>query len=163
MRYFCTVMNPVLSSRSRRSSRRHRTRAQALVEFAVVLPVFLLLLAGILDFGFILYSRMTVISAAREGARVASTMTDQPQNIVSAVNGQVTSAAGGLSVTVPTPQCVRIGGGGCVFAKHTPPLPADVKAGDSIKVTVNYTHHAFFPLLFGASIPMSSTTQMVLE
>ncbi len=36
-----------------------------------MLPVFLLILSGLLDFGFMLYSRMTVISAAREGARAA--------------------------------------------------------------------------------------------
>ena len=74
MRYFCLAMEPVLSSHARRRSRRgSRTRAQALVEFAVVLPVFLLILAGILDFGFILYSRMTVINAARDGARIGTT------------------------------------------------------------------------------------------
>ncbi len=36
-----------------------------------MLPVFLLILSGILDFGFMLNARMTVISAAREGARAA--------------------------------------------------------------------------------------------
>ena len=36
----------------------------------MVLPVFLLVLAGILDFGLGLYSQMTVINAAREGARL---------------------------------------------------------------------------------------------
>ena len=51
--------------------RRRRTRGQALVEFALVLPVFLLLLCGVLDFGFMLFNQMTLGSAAREGARAA--------------------------------------------------------------------------------------------
>ena len=106
MRYFCRAMKPVLSSRSRRRSRRgSRTRGQSLVEFAVVLPVFLLILSGILDFGFLLYSRMTVISATREGARVAvdapktstvpATQATLQGRIPSLVRTRVTDAASG--------------------------------------------------------------------
>jgi Flp pilus assembly protein TadG len=159
MEYFWRPMPTGLSYHAaRHPRRRRRTRGQALVEFAVVLPVFLLILSGILDFGFILYSRITVISAAREGARIATTMTDQPTNIITAVRSQATAAAGGLSVTVPNPVLVcGAANPGCAFSA------GKLKTGDSIKVTVTYTHHAFFPLLFGAGIPMSSTVQMVLE
>ncbi len=142
-------------TRQRPRSRRRRSRGQSLVEFAVVLPVFLLVLSGIMDFGFLLYSRMTVINAAREGARIATTMTEDAGTIPAAVTSQVNAAAGGLTVTTATcrvPQgsssCGGFGG-------------ADT--GDSVRVTVTYVHHAFFPLLFGANIPMSSTVQMVLE
>ena len=48
-----------------------------MVEFALVIPVFLLVLCGILDFGFMLFSRMTVINAAREAARAAAIVTDR--------------------------------------------------------------------------------------
>ncbi len=126
-----------------------------MVEFAIVIPVFLLILCGIMDFGFALYSRMTVINAAREGARVASTMTEDAGAIQAAVSNQVTASAGGLSVStnacrIPKGSSSCGGFGGAV-------------AGDSVRVTVTYVHHAFFPLLFGLSIPMSSTVQMVLE
>ncbi len=158
MRYFCLAMEPVLSSHARRRSRRgSRTRAQALVEFAVVLPVFLLLLAGILDFGFILYSRMTVINAARDGARIGTTMTDQAPKLKAAVSSQVSASANGMAVTTNTICITGAGHPACSFADK------GLKAGDSIKVTVTYDHRTFFPLLFGASIPMSSTVQMVLE
>ena len=46
-------------------------RGQALVEFALVLPVFLLLIFGIVDAGRLIYTYNTVANAAREGARVA--------------------------------------------------------------------------------------------
>jgi len=42
---------------------------QALVEFALVLPVLLLILAAIVDFGRLFYSVLAVHHAAREGAR----------------------------------------------------------------------------------------------
>jgi Flp pilus assembly protein TadG len=158
MRYFWLAMKPVPSSHSRRPARRRsRTRAQALVEFAVVLPVFLLLLAGILDFGFILYSRMTVINAARDGARIGTTMTDQPLKLKPAVQTQVSAAANGMAVTTNTTCITGTGNPACSFSDK------GLHPGDSIKVVVTYDHRTFFPLLFGASIPMSSTVQMVLE
>jgi len=40
---------------------------------------------------------------------------------------------------------------------------ASAKAGDSVSVTVHYTYHTFFPLLFGTSFDLSSTVQMVLS
>jgi Flp pilus assembly protein TadG len=48
---------------------RHRSRGQALVEFAIIIPVFLLLLFGLLDFGRVIYAQQTITQDAREGAR----------------------------------------------------------------------------------------------
>jgi hypothetical protein len=39
------------------------------VEFAIVLPLLLLLLFGIVEFGFLLYNKAMITNAAREGAR----------------------------------------------------------------------------------------------
>lgn len=46
-----------------------RQAGQALVEFALVLPVLLLILMAIFDFGRLFYSALAVRHAAREGAR----------------------------------------------------------------------------------------------
>jgi Flp pilus assembly protein TadG len=43
----------------------------AAVEFAIVLPILLLLLAGFFDFGWLFYWQHTVTNASREGARYA--------------------------------------------------------------------------------------------
>ena len=51
--------------------RRPKERGQGLVEFALVFPVFILLLFGILDLGRAVYAYNTIGDAAREGARVA--------------------------------------------------------------------------------------------
>jgi Flp pilus assembly protein TadG len=163
-------MEPVLSSHARRRFRRSsRTRGQSLVEFAVVLPVFLLILSGILDFGFLLYSRMSVISATREGARVAvdapktstvpATQATLQGRIPGLVRTRVTDAAsGGLDTgaLVTDVVCVDKVSGTCAFN-------GSAEAGDSVKVTVHYPYHSIFPLLFGQTIEMSSTVQMVLE
>ena len=44
---------------------------QSLVEFALVLPILLALLCGIIDFGWLYYNQITLNNAAREGARYA--------------------------------------------------------------------------------------------
>ena len=59
----------------RRRSLDRRTgydHGQTLVEFALVLPVFLLLLFGLLDMGRFVYLNSTLSQAAREAARVAA-------------------------------------------------------------------------------------------
>lgn len=62
-------------SRMAHAIRPWRTReeaGQSLVEFAMILPVFLLLLFALVDFGRGFYSWMIVTNAAREGARAAA-------------------------------------------------------------------------------------------
>lgn len=47
-------------------------RGQSLVEVALLLPVVLLMLGGIIDFGRLYNEQLIVTAAAREGARVAA-------------------------------------------------------------------------------------------
>lgn len=49
-------------------------RGQGLVEFAALVPVFLLLLLGMLEFGFVFDQNLTLEYATREGARVGSAL-----------------------------------------------------------------------------------------
>src|SRR5215831_20227506 len=46
-------------------------RGAELIEFALVLPILLLLVLGIVDFGFLFQRLEVVTNAAREGARIA--------------------------------------------------------------------------------------------
>jgi Flp pilus assembly protein TadG len=134
-----------------------RREGQSLVEFAVVLPVFLLILAGIVDFGLGLYSQMTVINAAREGARLGVV---QPGD-VSAIEARVEAMAAGLDpskLTVPTPICLRPSGSSFVACTGTQWV-----SGDAVVVEVDYDYRMLWPLAFGNSIQLSSTVQMRIE
>jgi hypothetical protein len=51
--------------------RRRRSRGQALVEFSMVLPVFLVALIAVFDLGRVIWARNSLENAAREGARYA--------------------------------------------------------------------------------------------
>lgn len=52
--------------------RGHADRAQSLVEFALVLPLFLLLMLGLIDFGRLLFSYISLSNGAREMSRVVA-------------------------------------------------------------------------------------------
>jgi hypothetical protein len=77
-------------------------RGQALYEFAILLPVFLLLLLGMLEFGSMFLQNQTLQYATREGARAGAAM----------ANGSLTDRA-----------CVS--GGGSVGATNVDPLVMD--------------------------------------
>lgn len=46
-------------------------RGAALIEFAIITPVLIILLLGIIEFGWLFNGWITITSAAREGARIA--------------------------------------------------------------------------------------------
>jgi Flp pilus assembly protein TadG len=162
------VSNRKPTTSGRRSDRK---RGQAMVEFALVIPIFMLVLSGILDFGFSLYSRMTVINATREGAR-AAVMVSDVTTIPLVVSTQVISSASSGGITVlPANVVVSCVKGTttstvspCNFNNvHSDTHTDAAQAGDYVSVTVNYSYHTFFPLAFGATFNLSSTVQMVLE
>jgi len=83
--------------------RRRSQQSQALIEFALVSPVLLLLIFGVIDIGRAVFYYDTLNHAAREGARVAVKASSQmPTNasVLTAVLGQVV----GVNVTEPCPQ-----------------------------------------------------------
>jgi len=73
-------------------TRRRRSRADrgaAAVEFALVLPMLLLLVFGIIDFGRLLNAQIKVTEAAREGARAATVFSGTGTERRTAANGRV--------------------------------------------------------------------------
>ncbi|KUO50534.1 MAG: hypothetical protein APF76_07760 [Desulfitibacter sp. BRH_c19] len=69
---------------------RKNEKGQGLVSFALVLPILAMLIFGIIQFGFIFYSQITITSAAREGARMAS-VGKQDQEIINKINSITSS------------------------------------------------------------------------
>ena len=59
---------------------RLRTRGQSLVEFALVLPAFMILLLSLLEFGFVFAHHQGVEYATREGARTAAALANGQNN-----------------------------------------------------------------------------------
>lgn len=82
--------------------------AQALVEFTLILPILILLVLGMIEFGWLLNGKITLNSAAREGARAGvvldatgADLKNQVMNTVTATTNLsgLTINSGGSSVT----------------------------------------------------------------
>lgn len=146
----------LLRGRRTSKSRRDKSRGQSLVEFAFVLPLFLLLLAAVIDFGLGLYSQMTIINAAREGARIGVV---EPGNLT-LVEDRVLAMSTGLDKTneTVTITCERPSGNSFVSCTGQ-----QWQSGDAILVKVDYTYHMIWPLAFGNAIDLSSSVEMRIE
>jgi Flp pilus assembly protein TadG len=77
-------------------------RSQALTEFALVMPLLLLLMVGIFDFGRLLYAYATIDNAANEAARTAVHAPQPGLGIALPTDADVMAAARARSVAVPT-------------------------------------------------------------
>lgn len=97
---------------------RPRSRGQALVEFALILPIFLLLALAAIDLGRVFYSQITVTNAARAGAMTAaadpsSWIDGAPCSATNKVMCSAIKEAVGSFVTVGAGDVTRSCTGGC--------------------------------------------------
>ena len=138
----------------RRVTTRDRGHGQSLVEFALILPVFLLIVFGIVDFGLAFDASIGISNAAREGARQGTT-----RPTAAAISARVRTVAGRLNdsrLTV-TVTCKTAAGGAC------PGGLAGATTGTSVVVRVAYGYPMLTPVAFGTIIPLSSTAEMRVE
>jgi Flp pilus assembly protein TadG len=94
---------------NKRSSRRS-DRGAAAVEMAIVLPLLLLVLGGVVDFGRAFFTQIVLSNAAREGVRAASISTMGLPDVTQRARAAATGIEGGppaMSVSMtPSPKCV---------------------------------------------------------
>ena len=97
--------------------RRTGAKGQALVEFAVVVPLLMLLILGLFEFGRIYNAKLVVTQAVREGARRAVVMTGATQAAKEAAaktqavtSTQAYASSVGVALTVNTPTLVTVTG-----------------------------------------------------
>jgi Flp pilus assembly protein TadG len=84
-----------------------------LIEFALVFPLLLLVVVGIMDFGLLLRQYEVLTNAAREGARVAVLPGYAPADVQARVNQYLVASGMAAAPTPPVvspPQAVDVGG-----------------------------------------------------
>jgi Flp pilus assembly protein TadG len=149
---------------------RRRRRGQALVEFALVLPVLLLILFGIVDFGRAIYAFNAVSNAAREGGRTAI-VNQYPAAVRDKAAQQATAV--GLPTGQPA-NCAATGGptsdsAGICFVLRSSDLsgvcssPPDI--GCVSIVTVKTTFTALTPIIsrIVGNVPIVAQSQQAIE
>ncbi len=115
----------------------HSTKGTAVLEFALVLPLLLVLTFGLIEFGLLMYNQQVITNASREGAR-AGIVQNVPHVSASAITAIVNNYATNYVVGFP---------------KHVPAVTVSsicAQFSDDLAVTVNY-QHTF--LVIGKLIP----------
>ncbi len=106
-----------------------KEHGQAIVEFALVLPIVLLLIGGIIDFGWIFHNKITANNACREASRYVAIHYYYPSGeIVGDINNAKTKATSIISGTFPTVTEADV---------NVTKSPDDAVSGE--KITVNFT------------------------
>ena len=129
-------------------------RGQALVEFALVVPIFILVLMGLFDLGRAVYAYNTISNASRESVRVAivnqTTADVQAEAIKQAVSLDITGADVAISYGNPG------GAGAC---------SSPIAVGCRASVTVQYVYTAATPVIGQLVGPLTlvATTEMPVE
>lgn len=134
---------------SRRAICLHTISAgQALVEFAMVLPLLILIIMGVFDLGRAIYGYNVISNSAREGARYGIVHCDVQTSTLDVAGVRSTAISKSIGVD---PADINV----------PAPTYTDCGYGSSLTVTVNYTFH---PLtLFFTTLNLMGRATMTIE
>jgi hypothetical protein len=131
-----------VGARSKRglASRLHRgRRGQSLVEFSLILPVLLIMVFGIIEFGMGIRSYISLTNATREGARFAA-IGNPAGSFPSECNGTTTTTVIGRT-------CVAVEGlNRADISDVSVEYPDGQGPGNSVIVSADYTYNYITPL-----------------
>ncbi len=137
-------------------------KGAAAIEFAFILPVLVMLLFGIIEFGIILYDKAMITNASREGARAGilfepdvTTYEEFKQNIDDAVNKYCSG------------HLITFGEDSTTHDITTIPNNTKPGQGEDLTVTVTYTYNFLvlpnFVTALVENINLSAQTIMRME
>jgi len=155
-----------MENTKRAGARVHEPEGQGMVEFALVMPVFLLLVLGIVEFGRLMTAYSSVSTASRDAARYAASVGDTPTGIPhyqdclgirEAAEKVAVFADPFIVITYDTD-----GPGGAAPVEYCQPGktvdPVEVPLGAQISVTVTDVYEPLIPIVELPTIPIASET-----
>lgn len=119
-----------------------------MLEFALIMPLFLLLLSGIVQFGFILNAKIAVNSASYEASRVATLADDPEEAAIQSIEGYAKSTLPGWNFNDRLNAKINISG---------------TYPGDIVSIQVIYKIPVFFAKIFPFSLYGNAYTDIVGE
>lgn len=123
-------------------SARVRSRGQSLVEFAIVFPVLMIIIGGIIQFGIIFWGQNTLTQIARDTGRWAASQTTCPTTT------SVQSAADSIATNSSLIGYPASGIGLAVTTSGTCP-PTDNQQVGYVKIVLSHQVPVFFPWIPG--------------
>ena len=114
-------------------------RGAAIVEMAVVTPLLLTLLFGVIEFGNSFMFRQILTNAAREGARTSAIQATADDSAIRTAVRDAMSAVGGITIPDSAIEITHW----CKYSDGTPNFT------EKVKITVPYDDVAIFGTFFG--------------
>lgn len=143
-----------LLQRYKRRAKQTREPGQELVEFALVLPLLLIVLIGVFDLGRVFHANITLANATRAGARYATSfghtvtagaVTLNTVEIRNRVQQEAQNSGITLDPTLITFNC-----------------PGACTQGGPLEVTATHDFQFLFNAFIGSGITLSHTTEMLI-
>ena len=125
---------------------------QALAEFALILPLIMLLFAAVIDYGYALLINISLHTAVREGAQLA--VYDPSAYTETQIRDHIIRNAYGVTLTA-----------GNISVNRNLIITSGSKKYKSFKLSVNHTHTFLVPFVFlrnQTSINLSSSVQSLI-
>lgn len=122
-------------------------KGQSLVEFALILPLILLILMGILEFGVMLNSYLAINHASKEGARLGA---------LGGTDAQVLQEILDISPALDTSK----------ITVHINPAQGFRTRGTALTVTVDYNYQVMLPVvssIINSGVQLEAQTSMRVE
>lgn len=141
-------------------------KGAALVEFAIVLPLLVLLVIGAIEFGILYYNKQVITNASREGARAGIIAFERDDYYKD--NTEIKD----IVKNYCKKHLITFSGSPDLLDSDIPLVPIDrtdtnpsFTFGSSFKVTVTYDYDFLVPSLFGFGdiLTISATTMMKRE
>jgi len=134
---------------------RDRQQGVAAVELAIILPLFCILLLGILEIGGMARDHQALQNGAREGARFSALKNNSmsgatnPTAVEATIKNRVIAYLANENITVTS---------GDIVVNQTYPITLGGVTANASQITINYTRPILFPGI-STWIPLSTTLQ----
>jgi Flp pilus assembly protein TadG len=139
------------------------------VEFAIVLPLLLLVVFGVIEWGLYMYNSQVITNAAREGARHGVLMRMAPRDITAennAICARVVAFAGSRLVTFGTGELTCVPEDNITRGDPDDPPSNPLAFGTDLRVQISFDYDFLFlslpPLSLGP-LPITSEATMKME
>jgi Flp pilus assembly protein TadG len=134
-------------------------RGQATVEFALILPVFLVILAGSVEFGRAFWSYGLLLQAAQEGARQGAVLGSATNDTTITTTTQQTAAKGGLVISTSNVVISAT----CSYTSSTSIAAANRTRGNVLTVQTRYPFTPLIPFLPMTLLNLVTSSSMEIE
>jgi len=136
-------------------------KGQGMVEFALLLPILVLIVFGVLELGRAFFAFIAITNAAREGARVFTFRPDV--TTIQNINTAVTSEVGASPLVAPSNiASIQIQCGNSYTAVATDAALKACPKEQPIRVIITYNHTLIFRLIFPQTLTLRRSAEMMV-